>query len=191
MFLRLDDVKEFLFPGAGEDDSSYDAEIVSLIPIVQAIIETKCNRKFESYTATYTYLGNNKSYLPIDDLLVLDSITVDDKALDEDEYYLYPLNEMPKQEVRLANGVFYKDSVITITGMWGYSQTVPEEIKLLAMMLIRQLLFLGMRFKEVKERGGIANPEGEPPNRSPEGYVLWTEDMKEIINRYKRRKYRC
>ena len=108
---------------------------------------------------TFRYDGNDDTKIAIDDLRELTSLTVDDVALTEDEdFHLYPLNasalgmpyewiELIQPETRLLNVnsrlsssppyIFDKgQKTIVVVGKFGFSTTVPDDIKLAALKLV-------------------------------------------------------
>ena len=112
---------------------------------------------------TFRYDGNDNTKILIDDLRELISLTVDDEALTEDEdFHLYPLNasefdmpyewiELIQPETRLLNVnsrlsssppyIFDKgQKTIVIVGKFGFSTTVPDDIKLAALKIISGII---------------------------------------------------
>ena len=135
-------------------DASFDDQIDEWIGAVKAYIDNYCNRTFEQESVTYKlYDGSGTSELLIDDLLTLTKIeTLDeennvDETLDStDDYWLYPANETPKNRIRIntANApiaVFPKGHQnIKVTGTFGQSASVPEDIRLVATKLVAGII---------------------------------------------------
>lgn len=113
-------------------------------------------RQFEvaNGDSTKHYDGNDSTKLEIDDLRTITSLVVDGVSLTEnDDYYLYPLNETVKTriellqpETRLSSNsrigsvspyIFDKGQrTIAVTGQFGYSETPPDVVKLACMKLV-------------------------------------------------------
>lgn len=135
-------------------DSSFDDQINEWIDAVDTYIDNYCNRTFEEESATYKlYDGSGTSELLIDDLLTLTKIEmldedndVDETLDSEDEYWLYPANKTPKNRIRIntANApisIFPKGHQnIKVTGKFGQSESVPEDIRLVATKLVAGII---------------------------------------------------
>ena len=133
---------------------SFDDQINEWIDAADTYIDNYCNRTFEQESATSKlYDGSGTSELLIDDLLTLTKIeTLDedndvDETLDStDDYWLYPANETPKNRIKIntANAsiaVFPKGHQnIKITGTFGQSTSVPEDIRLVATKLVAGII---------------------------------------------------
>lgn len=123
---------------------------------------------------TLRYDGNDDTKIAIDDLRELTSLTVDDEALTEDEdFHLYPLNasefdmpyewiELIQPETRLLNVnsrlssappyIFDKGQrTIVIVGKFGFSATVPDDIKLVALKLVGGVIKENVGDTDLKE----------------------------------------
>lgn len=192
-YVGLAEAKTFLFPRAADDIAEFDTEIISLLPVVDGMIDEKCNRTFHitgtaSVPIEKLYEGNGLNYIAIDDVLNIYELKIDDIATVSSEYYLWPYNKHPKQEIRLVSSVFTTSTAgpnVKISARWGYSEDLPEGIRTLVMMLLRNILLHGERFRQIYYRSSIATPEGSPPtNTKPEGTYLWTSDMKAIAALY-------
>ena len=123
---------------------------------------------------TFRYNGNNDTKIAIDDLRDLTSLTVDDVALTEDEdFHLYPLNaseldmpyewiELIQPETRLLNVnsrlssappyIFDKGQrTIVVVGKFGFSTTVPDDIKLAVLKIVGGVIKENVGDADVKE----------------------------------------
>lgn len=117
---------------------------------VQNYIEQQTNRVFKADLTENTrfFNGNDRNILSIDDCI---EITKVEESLDngatfsEIEYVALPQNyseiEKPITQIGLRNG-FFQSGVgnIKITAKWGYSEIVPDEIKLIATALVSFLV---------------------------------------------------
>jgi len=115
-----------------------------LIRVATARIELETNgRVFQRVPATGTetrhFLGNGLTMLPIDDLLTLSSITIDDDEEDTDDFLCMPFGKTPTTWLEWADPTawWYRDYArgtwplradVAITGPWGYSEDVPWDI---------------------------------------------------------------
>jgi len=119
------------------------------ITAVEKYIEKFTGRVFiKDEVLTKVYDGNGKTELLIKDLLTLSKIEFldedanTDTTLDGDhDWYLYPENETPKTKIILnpenTGRVFVRGyQNIKLTGTFGYSVDVPEDIKLAATKLV-------------------------------------------------------
>ena len=151
MYTTKSRIQNFLMVNIND---SFDDQINEWIDAVEAYIDNYCNRTFEQESATSKlYDGSGTSELLIDDLLSLTKVeTLDeDNEVDEtidstDEYWLYPANTTPKYRIRIntANApiaVFPKGHQnIKVTGTFGQSESVPEDIRLAATKLVAGII---------------------------------------------------
>lgn len=134
--------------------AGFHTQIEEWISAIEAWINTYCNREFETETATYKlYDGDGTKELLIDDITALTKIEI----LDEDGnvdytidnvlyYFLYPANKTQKDRVVLnpSNSPiawFPKGNQnVKVTADFGYSATVPEDIRLAATKLVAGII---------------------------------------------------
>ena len=129
--------------------------LTNFINAVQKYIDNYCNRKFEQESATSKlYDGDGCGNLVIqDDILTLSKIEILDEDGDveytldsSDDYFLYPANETPKKEIVINKdnapiGIFPSGNQnIKLTGTFGNSATVPDDISLAATMLVAGII---------------------------------------------------
>lgn len=133
---------------------SFDSQISEWISAAEAWINTYCGREFEQESSTYKlYDGSGTKELLIDDLLTFTKVETLDLDGDVDEtvdsssmYWLYPANKSPKYKIRLnpANSpvsVFPKGHQnIKVTGTFGYSSSVPSDVKLATTKLVGAMI---------------------------------------------------
>lgn len=158
-------------------DASLDSFITTLIASVTRYINKKTGTFFEApdpdSDVTRYYDGNNKTRLTIDHLRELTSLSVDGISLVKDQdFYLYPLNavednepftsiELIQPETRLQRSsridvsspyVFERaQRNIVLTGKFGYSETVPEDIKVVCLKLTASLIKENIGDRDLKE----------------------------------------
>ena len=129
--------------------------LTNFISSVNKFIDNYCNRVFEQESATTKlYDGDGTKELLIDDALTLTQIEILDEDGNADytltfsgnDFYLYPANEIPKTKItiNLDNapiGIFPSGHQnVKITGTFGDSATVPDDISLAATMLVAELV---------------------------------------------------
>ena len=132
----------------GEFDSPATdlAIITTLIPMVQAFIDSYCRRTFEADTdTTHVIYGDNildNLLILDDDLAAITSVTIGATAFTA--YRTEPKNKTPYWGLRLHesaplgwDGDLDSDDEIAvrIVGKWAYSATVPADINLACMRL--------------------------------------------------------
>ena len=124
-YVSLDAVKQEL----GIDNTTHDAKLKRYIERASGWMERFTGRVFIPVTDTRYFDAPDSPrgalYLN-DDLLEVTSISDDQGAIDSSEYFLYPLNGVPKTRIELlhSNKFWYfqdtRQKAITITGKWGY-----------------------------------------------------------------------
>lgn len=134
----------------------FEEQVNEWIAQVEKYIENVTNRTSfiadASATARY-YDGDNTRELFIDDAVEIteislgtdDNATVYTSAELREDYTLYPANALtdkkPYNSIKLTSGIFPRgDQNIKITAKWGYSVAVPADIKLVATMLVADII---------------------------------------------------
>jgi hypothetical protein len=169
---------------------STDAAMIALIPRAEAMIEEFTRRTFEARTETHYYNvpDGRELYIDDDDLLTISALTNGDgTVLTTADYYLYPRNTNPKWAIVLKQSSDYvweddadgnTEGVISVAGTWGYSATVPDDIKhaciRLTTYLYRQKDSSVMDSVAYQEAGILTIPKGIP------------QDVLDILTRYRR-----
>ena len=140
-------------------DATLDEQIATWISAVEAWVNTYTGKTFESESVSYKlYDGNGTDELLIDDLTALTKIEIldSDGEIDEtidnsNEYWLYPENETAKNRIiiNIENapiGIFTNGNQnIKVYGTFGYSASVPEDIKLATTMLVAGIVEKGLK----------------------------------------------
>lgn len=97
--------------------------------------EAYCRRVFTRVPAdselyeTRHFLGTGLPMLDIDDLLTLDSITIEGSSVDTDDLLLMPFGKTPTTWLEYkAGGTWTERADVALSGAWGYSETVPWDI---------------------------------------------------------------
>lgn len=126
-------------------DSSFDSQIEEWIESVEEFIDQYTGKNFvvdaEAEDEARVFDGDNETTLFIDPAISISKIEIDDEEVDEEDYFLYPANKTPKTKIVLEGQFFTKGKQnITITGRWGYSESVPKDIKLAATILVAGII---------------------------------------------------
>jgi len=178
-----------------------DIDLTSDNPLLQEAIEdaqqyidSQTNRHFEAETKTKYFDSTDRdrdnSYLLNlfhDDLLTVTTLTNGDSSattIASTYYTLVPRNEGPPYHgilLKTDSGYYWEwdtDYWVSIAGTWGYSTTVPDDIRrataILAAYFYRQKDAQMFETTAIVESGAIAIPQGIPAT------------VDRIIERYKR-----
>ena len=123
-------------------DASFDSQITSWIEAIEAFIDIQTGRNFiaDSEASERVFDGRGGLELTIDDTIEITKLEIGETnpvEISSDDYRLYPSNILPKNVIQLKNVFFTKGfQNITVTAKWGYSATVPSDIKLAATVLL-------------------------------------------------------
>lgn len=133
-------------------DVSFDRTIASWIEVIEGFIDNETGRNFKADTvASKRYFdGNGETDLYIDECIEISGLKIYNSLgdvvheLTKDTHYLvYPYNELPIRKVLLKyyNPLgflrFYKGQKnIEVNAKWGYSESVPAQIKFACMVLV-------------------------------------------------------
>jgi uncharacterized phiE125 gp8 family phage protein len=185
-YAEIHEVKHYL--GIGDEDSD-DALLGDIITRAQKIIERYTGRVFEAVTATKYFstdsIEGRYLYLWGYDLLTVTTLTNGDgTTIAAANYRLEPRNEIPKWQIRLDEDTDWEmddsDSEVSIAGTWGYTTTVPHDIK---HACIRLVAFL-YRQKDT-------NADIDRPLVTGDGVTIMPgnlpADVKSLLDSYRRR----
>ena len=189
-YLGLEDLRGFL----DIDITSDNPLLQEAIEAAQQYIDSQTNRHFEAVTATKYYersalnrWDSRQLDLLKDDLLAITTLTNGDSAataIIAANYWTVPRNEGPPY-----HGILLKTDIsdywqwdidywVSVAGTWGYSVTVPDDIRrattVLAAYFFRQKDQVNWDITAIPEAGVITIPSGIPAT------------VVEIIKRYKR-----
>jgi len=176
-YLDLEDLRTYL----GIDAATNDGLLQSAIDDAVGYIESQTNRVFEAATATKYYLADalgcdNSLMLHVnDDLLTITELLNGDSSSTEiasDYYTLLPRNDGPPyhQVLLTTNDGYYwefdTDCWVNVTGTWGYSTTVPDDVQrattVLAAYYYREKDRQVFDTTAIPEAGVITIPAGIP-----------------------------
>ena len=127
-------------------DLSFHSQIEEWISVVEKDIENYTKRKFTPVTETRLFDGNGRTAIRIDDALSITKVEVSrdyyGNSFEElSDYLLFPNNTLPKTEIHLEKSWFNKGlQNVRITGVWGYSADVPEDIQFAATVLVAGII---------------------------------------------------
>lgn len=137
-----------------------DTQVASWISMAEKYIDNYTNRIFESVSELKKYEGNDEDEMWVDDLLSVTNIWMVEndatsdagtKQLDTTDYHLKQgddANKTPYNKIQLnenGNYNFFRAGQLNIwiQGVWGYSATVPDDIKMIATKLVASIINLG------------------------------------------------
>lgn len=191
-YITLQDIRQYIKMQTSTDD----ALLQSLITAAQDQIERRCRRTFESLAdETRYYTADNLMLPPIDarpsqsvswdsvygyyrrgvldvddDLIsVTTLLNGDGSTITSSQYWLLPLNTTPKSGIQLLSTVDWVlglDTLITLTGRFGYSLTAPDDIQLAC----KELVSYWYKNKDSQVFDVIQTPDGAI--MSPKGWPL-------------------
>jgi hypothetical protein len=128
-------------------DASFYAQVDNWIAEIEKYIDQKTGRNFiaDTVASEKLYDGYNEPTLLIDDCVDVTEVKIgDDDPLTEgsdEDYVVYPANFLPKTRLKLILSTFPSgDQNIHVTGKWGYSVTVPDDIKMIATVLVAGII---------------------------------------------------
>ena len=126
-------------------DSSFSTQLNTWITAMEKYIDNLTGRNFvadaEGSETTKVYDGNNSAKMNIDDFLTITVLTIDEAAVTVDDWYLYPNNETAKYQIILKSNYFTAGlQNISITGRFGYSAAVPEDVQFACTVLVAGIL---------------------------------------------------
>lgn len=197
MYTTENDIENYLLTTI---DTTFSSQITSWISAVQKWIDNYTDRTFEATTALKKFDGNGKHYLLVDDLLSITSCWMTENSSTADgntdtlsttDYFLYrndDPNKTPYNKILLnPDGDFqvfdWGKQNIWINGSWGYSSTVPEDIKMVATKLVASILKVG------KDDGIRSYSEGDLSITYQSFQNILNSDLsvKQILDYYKKK----
>lgn len=138
-YLSVANLKLYL----GITDTSEDTLLGQIIDRAEAYINQQTRRIFDAsedstryFHAVHDVYDNGLLLLLDEDLLTITTLTNGDATvITSDKYVLLPTNESPKYGIRLklSAGIAWEytddpEEAISIEGLWGFSQTPPNDI---------------------------------------------------------------
>ena len=146
-----------------EIDASFDTQILEWIASVELYIDNYTGKTFEGGESEDKYYdGNNEKEISIDDAITISAVVIlningdVETTLTEDDYLLYPLNNIPKTSIVLTAvsqvGKFHIGRKrLKVTGIFGNSTTVPVDIEFATTKLVSAIIQKGLRGGEIKQ----------------------------------------
>lgn len=169
------------------DDQELSAAVLGLIiPAVSRAIDRHCRRRF--YATTVAKLHDYDIDRPgtirlIDELLSLTSVTTSaGDSFTATDFSVEPVTAPYARLILKPNRVLsYEDTpkqAITVTGSWGYSSTVPEEVaivaKLWTLMLYRKMDLIGVDTARI---AGVSLQIPTLTDKLPEELAGWLKPL--------------
>lgn len=183
-------------------DPTFYTQVDQWIASIEAHIEKITGRVFVASPAAddsgdgeqRKYDGDGTCKILIDDAVEISEVKLDedqdalDPEADPPAYYLYPLNAaakgLPYTRIELnGSRTFRERQSVLVTGRWGYSETAPADIELVATVLVAGIINFSW------------NSEGEVQSMTVGRYSVtykskkeWQdfEKVQEILNSYKK-----
>lgn len=124
-------------------DASFSTQITEWITMASRHIDKQTNRTFEvsEEEETKIYDGNNSNVLIVDDFLSITTLKINGSTIDEDDYRIYPANKNPKTKIVLKYRLFDSGYLnVEVTGIFGYADEVPPEIKWACTVLVSGII---------------------------------------------------
>jgi hypothetical protein len=165
----------------GIASSSEDAILTTTLSASQRWIETITDRYFEPVSGIRYFSFENPKEIFLDqDLLALASLKLDDETIDSSDIELHPRNSERKIWIKLLSAYYptSENPVWSVNGTWGYSLTVPEDVKMaclrLAAYMYRQKDAQVFDVTAMPDVGQMTIPQGIP------------KDVQIIVKSYRR-----
>lgn len=148
-------------------------------------IEGYCDRTFTRVPATpltyatRNFLGTGSPNLSIDDLLEMDSMTIDDVAQTLTDFLLMPFGKTPTTWLEYeSGGQWTRNADVAITGAWGFSEAVPWDIwdacVALAVRALERAKTAYQDASAIPDVGQLVYAKAIPP------------DIKQVLDHYRR-----
>jgi len=169
-------------------EASFVAQITEWIEVMSEYIEGETSKVFEADALASAkkyeikqketddigkYVGAVRS-LQIDDAVEVDSVSIDDEAVDVGDYLLYPANSLPKTRITLKedSGLLFTEGEqnIEVSAKWGYSETPPGDIIFACTVLVAGII------------NNSWSSEGEVKSVSMGAYNLTFKDEKQLTD---------
>ncbi len=174
------------------DDATDDALLTILIANAEAQIDKQTHRQFTAGTATRKFHAINdvtglKLWLD-EDLISITTLTNgDSNTIASSKYVLLPANQSPKYAVLLLpnsaltwNYDQNPEEAISIAGSWGYSTTVPADIKY-AVQLLTTYYYRSRGVLPEQDRPLIADGIVIAPAQAPRLIAELTAPYKKVL----------
>lgn len=143
-----------------EINSSFDEQISSWISAVEKYIDKYTGRTFEeSVEETRYFDGNGKREIDIDEFLSLSSVDITEISSDDveisliegkgNDFVTFPYNQIRKFRLILTPessiASWYSGlRRLKVSGKWGNSESVPDDIQLAATLLVASIVERGL-----------------------------------------------
>lgn len=173
-YTTLEAVRSF-----NQDDEMDEELVLALIRGVSRAIDSYCRRVFYTTEDTRIYDWTDPYAIRLrDDLLSLTSVATNaNQTLAAENFILDPRIGPPYARITLKQGLgvafnwsVTRDAALSITGVWGYKSTLPDEIELACKAWVSDVFVqAGSRAIDSMSGGGVRASmrkleEGPPPD---------------------------
>ena len=132
-------------------DASFDSQVDSWISQVEQYIDQQTGKNFiaPSLATEKVYDGDGSNEIEIDDCVEITKLeicdtegnVIEDSLVKSQDYFYLPENQIPIQALKLYGYRFQKGiQNIKVTGKWGFSTAVPNDIKFAATILAANII---------------------------------------------------
>ena len=139
-YTTIDEVENYLLINI---ETSFQPQVVKWIEQVEKHIDQRTGRNFvaDDEDTERKYDGDGTDKLLIDDFVSISKVEIDETEIDSEDYYFYPANSECKNRIELDASLFSKGRQnVKITGKWGYSVAVPDDIMFAATVLVSGII---------------------------------------------------
>ena len=169
-----------------EIELGFEEQVEEWIEQAEAFIERETGRVFiaDTETSERLYDGDNDTILFIDDCISISKVEVNDIEI---EVYPYPANYTPTTRIISSTRFTKGKQNVKVTAKWGYSESVPADIKQATTMLVA-----GFIDKGLKPKGDINTISLGQYSAGFGGDIMKAkmeerkEQIKEILSKYRR-----
>jgi len=181
----------------------FKSQVEEWIVQTEDFIEDITGRVFiADEVATYRKFELDRNYseeIWFDECVEVEELKYDGEVVDEENYYIYPANSIPKNRIKLEGSVytvrsspnlslggnyFYKGNQnIGVKAKWGYSVEVPGDIKTAATAIVAGIITFAGK-KDIP--GGVEKETIGPYSlvfSNPKGWAD-TTNVDRILNKY-------
>ncbi len=147
MYTTVEDVKNYT---QKEYTALEEATIEAAIGMWSEVIERITERVFSiAGETTRKYDGDRTHVLFIDEAISITSVSFDDEEVDEEDYEIYPLNLPHKNRIVFKNAIIPRGrGNVSVTGKFGFSEAVPDVIKMITTILVSAYISTIVRDKD-------------------------------------------
>lgn len=182
-YTTIDRVQNYILT---EIDEDFTYQVTEWIEQISKFIENYTGRQFiaDTTASIKKYDGNGINKMLIDEFTEITKLEINDTEIDSDDYYTYPANETPKNEIKLEGHRFssgYQN--IEVTAKWGYSTSCPEDLIFATTILVAGIIYNS--WNQEGEVQSIAMGRYNVTYKDSKGWNDYRQAM-DIIDKYKK-----